>query len=44
MATGDFFLITAVTRFGFTVEFRNSAGTAVSRQFSYTAVGYGREI
>ena len=44
MATGDFFLITAVTRLGFTVEFRNSAGTAVSRQFSYTAVGYGKEI
>ena len=44
MATGDFFLITAVTRLGFTVEFKNSAGTAVSRQFTYTAVGYGKEI
>jgi hypothetical protein len=44
MATGDFFLITAVTRLGFTVEFRNSAGTSVSRQFSYTAIGYGKEI
>ena len=44
MATGDFFLITAVTRLGFTIEFRNSAGTSVSRQFSYTAIGYGKEI
>jgi hypothetical protein len=44
MATGDFFLITAVTRLGFTVEFRNSAGAAMSKQFSYTAVGYGKEI
>lgn len=44
MATGDFFLITAVTRFGFMVEFRNSAGTSVSRQFSYTAIGYGKEV
>ena len=44
MATGDFFLITAVTRLGFTVEFKNSTGTSVSRQFSYTAVGYGKEI
>ena len=44
MATGDFFLITAVTRLGFTVEFKNSAGTSVSRQFTYTAVGYGKEI
>jgi hypothetical protein len=44
MATGDFFLITAVTRLGFTVEFKNSVGSSVSRQFSYTAVGYGKEI
>ena len=44
MATGDFFLITAVTRLGFTVEFKNSAGTAVNRQFTYTANGYGKEI
>jgi hypothetical protein len=44
MATGDFFLITAVTRFGFTVEFKNSANSSVSRQFNYTAVGYGKEI
>jgi hypothetical protein len=44
MSTGDFFLITAVTRLGFTVEFKNSAGNPVSRQFSYTAVGYGKEI
>lgn len=44
MATGDFFLITAVTRTGFTVEFRNSTGTSVNRNFTYTAVGYGREV
>jgi hypothetical protein len=44
MATGDFFVITAVTRLGFTVEFKNSSGTSVNRQFSYTAIGYGKEI
>jgi hypothetical protein len=44
MATGDFFTITAVTRLGFTVEFKNSGGTSVNRQFSYTAIGYGKEI
>jgi len=44
MATGDFFNVTAVTRTGFTVEFKNSGGTSVSRQFTYTAVGYGKEI
>jgi hypothetical protein len=44
MATGDFFTLTAVTRTGFTVEFKNSASAAVTRSFTYTAVGYGREI
>jgi hypothetical protein len=44
MATGDYFTIAAVTRTGFQVTFRNSAGSAVNRQFAYTAIGYGREI
>ena len=44
MATGDYFAISSVTRSGFDVVFRNSGGTAVSRQFTYTAIGYGREI
>jgi len=44
MATGDYFEISAVTRSGFSVVFRNSAGTAVSRQFTYTAIGYGRQV
>lgn len=43
MSTGDYFTITADTRLGFTVTFRNAAGTAVSRNFTYTAVGYGRQ-
>jgi hypothetical protein len=44
MATGDFYTLTSVTRTGFTVAFKNSANAAVTRSFSYTAVGYGREI
>ena len=44
MSTGDYYAITATTRQGFTVTFRNSAGTAVSRQFTYSAVGYGKEV
>jgi hypothetical protein len=44
MATGDYFTIGSVTRTGFEVTFRNSAGNAVSRQFTYTAIGHGREI
>jgi hypothetical protein len=44
MATGDYFTIASVTRTGFAVTFRNSAGSAVSRQFTYTAIGFGRQI
>jgi hypothetical protein len=44
MATGDFFTVTSVTRTGFTVDFKNSTGTSVNRNFTYTAVGYGREV
>jgi len=43
MGTGDYFAISDVTRTGFQVIFRNSGGTAVSRQFTYTAIGYGKE-
>jgi hypothetical protein len=44
MGTGDYFTVASVTRTGFQVTFRNAAASAVSRQFTYTAVGYGREI
>jgi hypothetical protein len=44
MGTGDYFAISDVTRTGFQVVFRNSGGAAVSRQFTYTAIGYGKEI
>jgi predicted phage tail protein len=44
MQTGDFFTLTSVTRTGFTVEFKDGASAAVTRSFTYTAVGYGREI
>jgi predicted phage tail protein len=44
MATGDFYTLTSVTRTGFTVAFKNSANAAVTRSFTYTAIGYGREI
>ena len=45
MAAGDYWEINpaTVSRTGFQVTFKN-AGTAISRQFSFTAVGYGREI
>lgn len=44
MATGDYFSLTSVTATGFQVAFFNSGGSPVSRQFTYTAVGYGRRI
>jgi predicted phage tail protein len=42
MGTGDYFEVTSVSSTGFTVTFRNSAGTAVNRNFNWSAVGYGR--
>lgn len=44
MATGDYFTLSAVTATGFQVAFFNSGGSPISRQFTYTAVGYGRRI
>ena len=42
MGTGDYFVVTGVSGSQFTVTFRNSAGTAVSRDFAWSAVGYGK--
>lgn len=44
MNTGDYFTISSVSRTGFTVTFRNSGGSMVSKVFDYQAVGHGREI
>jgi predicted phage tail protein len=44
MATGDYFTVTSVTRTGFTVAFKNSSNAAVTRSYTYTAIGYGKEI
>ena len=42
LAAGDYFNVTNVTSAGFDVTFRNSGGTAVSRNFLWTAVGFGK--
>ena len=42
MASGDFFEITNITGSGFRITFKNSSNAAVNRNFSYSAVGYGR--
>lgn len=42
LATGDFYQITSASKTGFTIVFKNSAGTAVSRDFYVLSKGYGR--
>ena len=44
MATGDYFTVSSISRTGFTVTFRNSGGSMVSKVFDYQAVGHGRQI
>lgn len=42
--TGDHWALSAISRSGFTVQFFNSAGAAVSRSFDWVAKGVGRQI
>lgn len=44
LAAGDFFNVTNVSNTGFDVTFRNSGGTAVSRNFLWSAVGFGKNV
>ena len=44
MATGDYFTVSSASRTGFTVTFRNTGGSMVSKTFDYQAVGHGRQI
>lgn len=44
MATGDYYQMSSQSRTGFTITFRNSAGTAVSRKFDWVAIGYGKQL
>ena len=44
MGTGDFYTITSKTRTGFTIEFKDSGGTTVSRTFDWVARGFGEQI
>lgn len=41
MATGDFYEFVAKGASGFTIRFKDSGGTVVSRTFDYIAKGYG---
>jgi hypothetical protein len=44
MSSGDYYQVTSISGTGFTVTFRNSAGTAVDRNFTYSATGYGKRV
>ena len=44
MGTGDYYAVTSQSRTGFTVTFYDSGNTVISRNFTYIATGYGREI
>ena len=44
MDAGDYFTVTGISRTGFTVTFRDSGATIVSKTFDYQAVGHGRQI
>lgn len=44
MGTGDYYAVTSQSRTGFTVTFYDSSDTVISRDFTYIATGYGREI
>ena len=41
LSQGDYYEITSKTAAGFTITFRNTGGSAVSRTFDYVAQGYG---
>lgn len=41
MATGDYTTITSKSSTGFTIQFKNSAGTGVARTMDWIAKGYG---
>ncbi len=42
--SGDFFQLSGISRTGFTVVFKNSSATIVSKVFDYQAVSHGKEI
>ena len=42
MASGDYFEVSSVSGTGFTVHFKNSSNASISRNFNYSAVGFGK--
>jgi predicted phage tail protein len=42
MGSGDYFELTNVSGTGFTVHFKNSSDASIDRNFTYSAVGFGK--
>ena len=42
MATGDYFELTSISGTSFTVHFKNSSNASIDRNFTYSAVGFGK--
>ena len=42
--SGDYFQLSSISRTGFTVTFKNSSDTIISKVFDYMAVAHGKEI
>ena len=42
MQSGDYFTVSSVSATGFTVNFYNSSDTGISRNFNWSAVGFGK--
>ncbi len=42
MATGDYFELSSISGTGFTVHFKNSSNASINRNFTYSAVGFGK--
>jgi hypothetical protein len=43
MQAGDYFQITGVTSTGFTISFYDSSANPITRNFTWSATGYGRQ-
>jgi len=42
MQSGDYFTLSSISGTGFTVEFFDSSDTSINRNFSWSAVGFGK--
>ena len=42
MVSGEYFELTNVSGTGFTVHFKNSSNASIDRNFTYSAVGFGK--